>query len=85
MTTKNIDEILDVIPIHEHTASDGITDTYWDSINARTYLKQAIKSLILEERIDELQLADKRYFIKNIGWVSYFIDRIDQLNKAKEK
>lgn len=50
MTNYNerLDEIFNTLPVHGIISSDGIRDDYWDAVNARTKLKQAITSLIKE-------------------------------------
>jgi len=45
---SKLDEMFDSIPAHKHTASDGITDTYWDSVNTKAYLEKEIKKLFIE-------------------------------------
>lgn len=50
MTNYNerLDEIFNTLPVHGIISSDGIRDDYWDAVNARTKLKQALPSLIKE-------------------------------------
>lgn len=50
MTNYNerLDEIFNTLPVHGIISSDGIRDDYWDAVNARTKLKQAITSLTKE-------------------------------------